>query len=73
MNETGKKLILRILRKEKRNPYIEYVCKETGWTYKQAKEQMEVAREWDISYRYYAKRKLWARTEKELENGICRL
>ncbi len=67
MNETGKKLILRILRKEKRNPYIEYVCKETGWTYKQAKEQMEVAREWDISYRYYAKRKLWARTEKELE------
>ncbi len=61
------KLIARILRKEKRNPYIDYVCKETGWSYREAKEQMDKVKEWDISYKYYAKRKLWARTEKEIE------
>lgn len=63
----GKKLMRRILGKKKGNPYIDYVCQETGWTYEQAKEKMDQAKEWDISYKYYAKRKLWARTVKEIE------
>ena len=47
--------------------YVEYVCKETGWSYKKAKAAMDAAKKDGISYKYYVKRKIWSRSEAELE------
>ncbi len=49
--------------------YIEYVCDETGWPFEKAKDAMDTAKKDGISYKYYAKRKMWAKTEKEMEKA----
>lgn len=57
----------RKVRKDEEQGYIRYVCEQTGWTPKHAKEEMDKAKEEDISYKYYVKRRAWARTDKEME------
>lgn len=62
--------IARRRQREKENKnYIQYVCRETGWSEEKTKAVMDEAEKDGISYKYYAKRKLWARTEKEMEKA----
>lgn len=64
----------RILRKSKHRKenkaHLQYVCSQTGWSRKEAKKHMDAAVKEGISYKYYAKRKVWTKTEKELERTI---
>lgn len=48
---------------------IHLVCKETGWTYDEAKAKMDKGKEDGFSYKYYVKRKIWSHSEKELEKA----
>lgn len=54
-------------KKEEKRQYILYVCEETGWSYDEAKANMDLAERDGISYKYYAKRKIWARTEQQMK------
>lgn len=57
----------RIIRKRKKNKeYIEYVCQSSGWTMAETKKAMKKASKEGISYKYYAKKRLWTRSEKEM-------
>lgn len=56
-------------KKEENRQYILYVCEETGWTYEEARARMDRAKEDGISYKYYAKRKLWARTDAQMKQS----
>ena len=57
----------RVIRKHKKNKeYIEYVCQASGWTMAETKKAMKKASREGISYKYYAKKRLWARSEKEM-------
>lgn len=47
--------------------YLRYVSKHTGWSLKKTKEKMDAAKKLGISYRYYAKKRLWSRSEKQLK------
>lgn len=48
---------------------VEYVSNETGWTYEEAKAAMDRAKADGFSYKYYVKRKIWARSEAEYEQA----
>lgn len=48
---------------------IQLVSKEAGWTYDKAKTMMDKGKEDGFSYKYYAKRKIWNRSEEELERA----
>ncbi len=48
---------------------IKYVSNETGWTFSEAKDAMDRAKEDGFSYKYYVKRKIWARTAAEYEQA----
>lgn len=60
------RLAQRANKKAENERYILYVCQETGWSYEEAKAKMDLAREAGFSYKYYAKRKIWSRTKKQL-------
>ena len=58
----------RVIRKyKKRNEYIDYVCEASGWTRKETIAAMKKANKEGISYRYYAKKRLWSRTEAQMQ------
>ena len=46
--------------------YIRYVCEKTGWSYDKAKGEMDKAKQDGISYKYFAKRKIWTRSESQM-------
>ncbi|MCI8609388.1 MAG: hypothetical protein HFE73_07070 [Firmicutes bacterium] len=46
--------------------YMEYVCQASGWTMEETKAAMKKAKAEGISYKYYAKKRLWTRTEKQM-------
>ena len=58
----------RVIREyKKRNEYIDYVCEASGWTRKETIAAMNKAKKEGISYRYYAKKRLWSRTEAQMQ------
>lgn len=58
----------RFLRKRmKDKEYMEYVCQASGWTMEETRAAMKKAKAEGISYKYYAKKRLWTRSEKQME------
>lgn len=53
--------------KNENEKYLTYVCEQSGWSREEAKKKMDEAVKAGISYKYYAKRKGWARTPEQLE------
>lgn len=47
--------------------YIDYVCDASGLPRKKVKAQMNDALKMGISYKYFAKKRLWNRTPKQME------
>ena len=54
-------------KKKKDREYIQYVKESSGWTLEETKAAMNKAKAEGISYKYYAKRRLWTRTEAQME------
>ncbi len=56
-------------KKSEAREYINYVCQQTGWSFDEAKEKMDQAKADGFSYKYYVKRKIWAKTGAQLEQA----
>ena len=54
-------------RRQKDREYLHYVKEASGWTLEETKAAMDKARAQGISYKYYAKRRLWTRNEQQME------
>lgn len=50
--------------------YVDYVCGQTGWDREEAVHQMEGFRAQGVSYRYYVKKRLWAREGRKQEISL---
>lgn len=55
---------------ERNRMYIDYVCAQTGWDREEAVHQMEGFRAQGVSYRYYVKKRLWAREGRKQEISL---
>lgn len=55
---------------ERNRMYIDYVCAQTGWDREEAVHQMERFRTQGVSYRYYVKKRLWAREGRKQEISL---
>lgn len=69
LNSAERKRIL----KERGEEYIDYVCARTGWDRAKAKGEMDRYKKQGVSYRYYVKKRLWARTGKKLEVSLANI
>lgn len=69
LNSAERKRIL----KERGEEYIDYVCARTGWDRAKAKGEMDRYKKRGVSYRYYVKKRLWARTGKKLEVSLANI
>lgn len=58
---------------ERNQMYVDYVCGQTGWDREEAVHQMERFRKQGVSYRYYVKKRLWAREGKKREISLRNL
>lgn len=54
-------------RKKKDQEYIDYVCEASGWTREETVAAMKKAKKEGISYKYFAKKRLWTRSEAQIE------
>ena len=45
--------------------YLDYVCRQTGWDRAKAKAEMDLYLEQGVNYRFYVKKRLWCRTVVE--------
>ena len=50
----------------KEQEYIDYVCQASGWTREETVAAMKKAKKEGISYKYYAKKRLWTRSETQM-------
>ena len=53
----------------KKNEYVSFVSTASGLSYDEAKAKMDEAKKMGISYKYFAKRRLWNSTDSQLENA----
>lgn len=58
-----------ISRRKKEQEYIDYVCEASGWSREETIEAMKKARKEGISYKYYAKKRLWTGDGKQAEKA----
>ena len=54
-------------RRKKEQEYIDYVCESSGWSREETIAAMKKAKKEGISYKYYAKKRLWTRSEAQIE------
>ncbi|WP_425755052.1 sugar-transfer associated ATP-grasp domain-containing protein [Ihubacter sp. rT4E-8] len=54
----------------RKEAYLRYVCDQTGWDYEKAKQEMDEYAKKGVNYRYYVKKRIWARTGKRLEISL---
>ena len=58
----------RFFRKRKKDQeYIDYVCQASGWSREETVAAMKKAKKEGISYKYFAKKRLWTRTDAQME------
>jgi len=61
----------RVVRKHrKRKEYIDYVCAASGWTRKETIAAMKKANKEGISYKYFAKKRLWNQSDEEISRAL---
>ena len=53
--------------------YLDYVCRQTGWDRAKAKAEMDLYLEQGVNYRFYVKKRLWCRTGKKLEASLANI
>lgn len=58
-----------LTRRKRDKEYINYVMEASGWTLEETKAAMNKAKAQGISYKYYAKKRLWSRNEAQLERA----
>ena len=52
--------------RRRKGKYVQLVMRDTGWTKEKTADEMNKARDLGFSYVYYAKHKLWTKTEEQL-------
>ncbi len=53
--------------------YIDLVCERTGWTRRKARKEMNRALKNGMSYKYYVKRKAWAKSDEQMQEAVRNL
>lgn len=51
---------------DRNQEFLSYVCKRTGWSQAQAREEMDKYVKQGVNYRYYVKKRIWSRSGDKL-------